>query len=322
MKNNTTFQYRFDNLAEAAFYKLDPSLKDIISEGKSWIHLTAPSNWTKNKLKKLYSAPSFVWESIFAEETRPRSVAVGDGLLLILRGINLNPGADPDDMVSLRMWVTKDYLISVSRQKVKAVTDACMYITEQQAEIVSSMDCFQLLIDCVFEHIGDAVYTIETELDDLEENTRAYSEEEVQDIIVRLRQQIISYRRYLLPQRDAILKISLDKFDWVDKAQYNYMRDLAENMTRHVEDINTTRERASVFQDSITNKLAERANTKIYVLSVVTLIFMPPMFITGWFGMNIVVPGQTSPITFWVVSGVMTALTGWLFYYFKKNKWM
>jgi zinc transporter len=44
-------------------------------------------------------------DALLAEETRPRSFPVGEGLVVILRGVNLDPGADPEDMVSPRLWI-------------------------------------------------------------------------------------------------------------------------------------------------------------------------------------------------------------------------
>ena len=40
--------------------------------------------------------------ALFADETRPRISPVGDGVLLILRGVNLTENASPEDMASIR----------------------------------------------------------------------------------------------------------------------------------------------------------------------------------------------------------------------------
>jgi zinc transporter len=39
-----------------------------------------------------------VADALLTEETRPRAMTIDDGVLLALRGINMNPGAEPDDM--------------------------------------------------------------------------------------------------------------------------------------------------------------------------------------------------------------------------------
>ena len=48
---------------------------------------------------------------------------VGEGVLLILRGVILNENASPEDMVSIRLWIDPHRIISLQRRKLKAVGD-------------------------------------------------------------------------------------------------------------------------------------------------------------------------------------------------------
>lgn len=64
-----------------------------------------------------------VCEVLLAQETRPRSATLEDGLLVILRGVNLNPGADPEDMVSLRLWVHPIRVYNLSRRPLIAIQE-------------------------------------------------------------------------------------------------------------------------------------------------------------------------------------------------------
>lgn len=73
----------------------------------AWAHLNAnhadTAAWLASQISNL---DDIVIEALLAEETRPRFVPVNDGVLLTLRGVNLNANADPEDMVSIRMlWI-------------------------------------------------------------------------------------------------------------------------------------------------------------------------------------------------------------------------
>ncbi|MDX1581213.1 MAG: CorA family divalent cation transporter, partial [Alphaproteobacteria bacterium] len=70
----------------------------------SWVHLDHHSPEVRAWLVEKSGLDPLVCEALLAEETRPRCTPFGEGLVLILRGVNLNPGADPEDMVSLRLW--------------------------------------------------------------------------------------------------------------------------------------------------------------------------------------------------------------------------
>ena len=43
-------------------------------------------------------------ELLVSDETRPRAFREGEALVRTLRGINFNPGAEPEDMVSMQVW--------------------------------------------------------------------------------------------------------------------------------------------------------------------------------------------------------------------------
>src|SRR3990167_8753751 len=47
------------------------------------------------------------------------------GLLLFLRGVNLNPGQEPEDMVSIRIWIDQQRIITTRRRKLLPVQDIC-----------------------------------------------------------------------------------------------------------------------------------------------------------------------------------------------------
>jgi zinc transporter len=54
-------------------------------------------------------------ESLLDQGTRPRNIVSDDGLLLILRGIDCNPGEDPEDMVAIRMLFSEHCIITILR---------------------------------------------------------------------------------------------------------------------------------------------------------------------------------------------------------------
>ena len=92
-------------------------------DGLLWLHLdvaeSPPYEWLHGALGLEFS----IVEALTAEETRPRSLNVGDGLLAVLRGVNMNPGDDPEDMVSIRMWIEQDRIVSTRRRRLLSVQD-------------------------------------------------------------------------------------------------------------------------------------------------------------------------------------------------------
>ena len=110
---------------------VDPALaKQLIrSEQLGWVHLDG-TNPSAPAILETHSATldGLTIDALFSEETRPRASQFDKGLLIVLRGVNLNDSAAPEDMISLRLWLDKYCLISVQRRPLKAITDTLSLI--------------------------------------------------------------------------------------------------------------------------------------------------------------------------------------------------
>ena len=92
-------------------------------QGLLWIHLDSKTQEAQAWLENKSGLSSLTCDSLLEQETRPRNVLSDDGLLLILRVVNCNPGADPEDMVAIRMLLTEHRIISMRNRRVMAVQD-------------------------------------------------------------------------------------------------------------------------------------------------------------------------------------------------------
>ena len=110
---------------DAAAYLAGHSTAPVI-----WIELDRNLPEAHRWIRESSGLSDVAIEALLAEESRPRCLADGAGVLLNLRGVNLNPGADPVDMVSIRIWAEAGRIISVRRRNLKAVRDV-RYSLEQ-----------------------------------------------------------------------------------------------------------------------------------------------------------------------------------------------
>ena len=93
---------------------LDELGAHITSDELTWVHIRSDAPDAVNLLVSL-SLPVLASEALCAAETRPRMVQMEGANVIYLRAINKNPGADPEDMVSLRIW-QKGSLIITARK--------------------------------------------------------------------------------------------------------------------------------------------------------------------------------------------------------------
>ena len=86
-------------------------------QGVLWVHIDIDDGASRLWLSEVSGLDKPVVDALLEVETRPRSLSNDKGLLVILRGLNTNPGEDPEDMVSIRIWIERDRIISTRRRR-------------------------------------------------------------------------------------------------------------------------------------------------------------------------------------------------------------
>ncbi|WP_340148847.1 zinc transporter ZntB [uncultured Sneathiella sp.] len=296
--------------------------RELKKENLAWVHLDLSHPDTKPWLDKEISyLDPFVVDALLAEETRPRVAEIGDGALVILRGVNLNENADPEDMVSIRLWIDPARIISVQRRQLKAVLD----IEERIKAGKGPKDAGQfinMLISRLTERMAPVLLELDEETDNVEEKILENPDTIFREQIIGIRKEAIVLRRYMAPQKDAIGQLRLSELPWIDVPHRRHLQESFDHLTRYVEDLDAIRERAQIVKDELANIIADRLNRNLYVLSVIAAIFLPLGFLTGLLGINVGgIPGVENPHAFYIFSGILIVLVGVQVLLFKKLKW-
>ncbi|MFC1356909.1 MAG: hypothetical protein G8D58_09745 [gamma proteobacterium symbiont of Phacoides pectinatus] len=75
------------------------------------------------------------------------------------------------------------------------------------------------------------------------------------------------------------------------------MREIADHTLLFLEDLDAARERASVTQEELLHHLSEQAERRMFLLAVITTVFLPLSFVTGLLGINVGgIPGADEPV--------------------------
>ncbi len=303
--------------------RLDKTERDqwTPDQGILWVHLDYMDEDDKTWLTHSSGLDSLVTDALSATESRPRTTAIGDALLIALRGVNLKPGADPDDMVSIRIWVEKSRIITARRYKLLSVAD----LLEQLKSSRGPKDSAEFIIelaDRLVWRMSDTVDQFEDSMAELEETVLSESNHSLKADLASLRRQSITVRRYLAPEREALARLGMEKVSWLEQKHVIQLREVSDRLIRHIEDLDAVRERAVVTQEELLSRLSEEMNSKMYVLSVVAAIFLPLGFLTGLLGINVGgIPGAENPgafIEFVVILVVIVVLQSMLF---RWKKW-
>ena len=249
-------------------------------------------------------------------------MAAESGLLTIFRGVNCNPGADPEDMVAIRMFITEQRIITMRRHRVKAVQDVHETLLAGNGPTTVG-EFFVAVVDRITDRIGDVVADIEDRVAELEDTIVSAETAALRPRLTELRRESISLRRYIAPQRDMLARLTHDRIAWLEENDRTLLRESAERTARYVEDIDAVRERALIAQEELNSRLSEQMNRAMYTLSIVAAIFLPLGLLTGLLGINVGgIPGSENPWAFLIVTFFMLGLALFLIVWFRKIKWL
>jgi zinc transporter len=290
--------------------------------GTLWIHVDYTNEKVEKWLLSESRLSSLSCEILMEKDTRPRILSSKDGLILILRAVNCNPGADPEDMVALRMNFDEKRMITMRQRRVMAINDVHEAIKSGTGPINES-NFLLMVMDCIVDRMGDVIAEIDDLVDELEDSVLSAESHELRSDLSKLRRQSISLRRYIAPQRDILIRLQNESLSWLSDKDKLHLREIVERSARFIEVIDVARDRAAVTQEELDHRLAEHTNKAIYVLSIVAAIFLPLGFITGLLGINVGgMPGSEYKWAFLIVCIILLFIALMLLLFFKRLKWL
>ena len=121
--------------------------------------------------------------------------------------------------------------------------------------------------------------------------------------IFTLKRATVHLRRVVGPQREVLNMLVRDDFTVIDPRTRIYFRDVYDHLVRMHDITETTRDLVSGTLDTYLSVINNRMNDIMKTLTVITTMFMPISFLTGFFGMNFF--AASPPYPFWTSSPML-----------------
>ncbi|WP_154224634.1 zinc transporter ZntB [Marinicella rhabdoformis] len=287
----------------------------------SWHHI----NYTQPKAKKwLKTQPDIspmAFEHLIATDTRPKAIVDGDEVILSLRGMNFNKGASPEEMISIRVWIKDDCMVTSCNRSSRSIS----YLKEALKDGKGAKNTNELLLNLI-DQLADFADQFIDDLEDLldfeEDNISVNDFERFHPKMNKLRRQIAFVKRYLSPQREALDRLYRNKSVAFTESFYEQLYLQIDKFIFILENLDLVKERALSLQEQYLAFIGHQQNSRLYVLAIISAIFLPLTFLSGLLGMNVGgLPGVEAPYAFWAVSGACLILTVLLLVWFKRKKW-
>jgi zinc transporter len=292
------------------------------ADGTLWLLLdyTAPdvAEW----LVKESQIDPLMRDALTDNDPRPRTIVHNDDLFVIARGINMNQDATPEDMISVRVWIERDRVITM-RHRLSRTLKSLAADVERGAGPRSAADLAARLAERIVDHVTTRVDHLGDAISDCEDEVLVQTAKgDLRGRLADHRRRAIALRRFLAPQRDALTKLAAVELPWFDQSHRDRIAEAANQLARTVEELDAARDRAAVTQEELASRLTELTNRRLYVLSIITAVFLPLGFVCALLGVNVGgIPFREDNWAFWALCGLFVVGVGVQLWYFKRRGW-
>jgi zinc transporter len=287
-----------------------------------WLHFCYTDQNAQHWLREKSGLDDLSIEHLLSEESRPRTLIHDDALLIALRGVNLAKGSDPTDMVAVRLWLDSRHLISTRNRPLLTLQELASRVAQGNGPRTSG----QLLAEIVTgltDKLQPIVEQLEESLAEVEETIDEIEIYKARSVLAQIRRQAISLRRYMAPQKEALNYLQDAPNSILDSRDKLQIREANNHLIRNMEDLESIRDRAMIAYEEVANRLAEQLNSRMYLLAIITTIFLPLGFLTGLLGINVGgIPGAENDWAFWIVVALVAVIILIQILYFRSRKWL
>lgn len=317
--DNVIYRYQLKGDGHVSSISADDS---PTKEAPFWLHADLNNEVFITWLKATPLLSDALKEVFFSDNSRPSIHRFTEGTVIILRCIDDKAKDYQEGLLVIRIFISETLIISTRDKPIKAIDMLNNNIIHQDGP-TDSCDWLIDLGDELTEQLRICVENIhEEKIDKLEE---LVLDEELpeQGQLASVRKELIMLRRYLLPQRDVFSRLAIEKTSWMDSADMVRIKELSERVGRVLEDIDAAVARTMIISDEIKMLIGQTTNKRMYIMSLLAMLFLPLTFLTGLLGVNLGgIPGEDSDIafaSFCLVILVISIVLGWLL---RKSDWL
>lgn len=321
--------YFYDHKKDAMFHDVDLSRKeDLLSSPNSmlWIDLYDCSASELHYIGDVFNFHPLALEDCLQISPRAKLDRYDDYFFFVFHALRYFEDVEEEDeirSIELDVFMGSNYIVTIHPVALAAVgkiARICHRETKPMNKgpehllyrIVDNMvdDCFPII-----ERLGERI-------DDLEDNIFIERGQEITEEILALKRTIILLRKVLIPQRRIFGNINGQYSFFVNEENVPYYLDLVDHLDSILDTANTYRDLVNSSTETYYSIINGRTSEIITMLTVISIIMMPLTVITGFFGMNVTLPGSSNPYFVWYITVGMFALVTGMLVFFRYRKWI
>ncbi|NJK76479.1 MAG: magnesium/cobalt transporter CorA [Richelia sp. CSU_2_1] len=320
----TATRSKLANPQEAATY--------LDTESVSWVDMLGLGNKeTWRQMSEVFNLHVMAQEDVVNVPQRPKVVDYEDHLLIIAWMVTIDPKLDTFNKEQVSLILGKHYVLTVQEEPdydcFGPVRDRIRKgqgtIRKHGADYLAYS-----LLDSIIDGFFPVLEIYGERIEELEDEVVARPTRKTLEKIYKIRRELLTLRRAIWPQRDAINTLIRDSSDAIGPEVRIYLRDCYDHTVQVMDMVETYRELASGLMDVYLSSVGNKMNEIMKLLTVISSIFIPLTFVAGIYGMNF--NTEKSPMNMpelnWYFGyplclGMMATIAAGLIYFFWRRGW-
>jgi magnesium transporter len=300
---------------------------ELQAHGLTWIHLDAPTLEEASTLAERFGWHPLDLEDVLSRRQRPKVDEYPEYLFGVLHFPVYDKAVQRLNAAELDFFVGPDYLVTLPNVELLPVTRLfrrCEEDAELRDQLFSKGSGYLLyhILDDLFDYCFPILDKIGHKLDSVEDDLFEKRAEEVVRDLSNVKQEIISYRKIIKPERSTLRLLERQVERFLPEQLELYFDDIVDASERVWDLLDNYKEVVEALEDTNESVISHRQNDVLRVLTVVTVILLPLTLITGVFGMNVHFPGFETATAFWAIVGFMLGLGAGLTAFFRYKRWL
>jgi zinc transporter len=277
--------------------------------GFLWVHLEGDVPEAIAWIREGSGLQPLVAEALLDDESRPMIESFETALLLVLRGVNIAEREEPE-LVPIHVWIDGRRAITV-RGKGHALTALRDIRLALRASRGPRRPGGLLVQICekIVRDVAPSIDEMDEEVERLEDAVIGTASKELRRSLADVRRRAVHLRRYLGPEREALIRLQTEDTRLLDKQDRLRLRCVIDSVIRYLEDLDALRDRTTILHEDLAAQISEKIAETSNRLTAVAALLLPPSLVAGMLGMNVGgIPGQASPLAFWELALLVLVL--------------
>lgn len=304
-----------------------PEPAELSANGLTWVHLDSLNPDAATSLAERFGWHPLDLEDVLSKRQRPKIDEYPEYLFVVLHFPVYDKAVQRLNAAELDVFLGSDFLVTLPNVELLPVT-RLFRRCEEDAELRESLFgkgsgyLLYHVLDDLFDYCFPILDKIGHKLDSIEDEMFEGRSEEVVRDLSNVKQEIISYRKIVKPERSTLRLLERHTERFLPEELELYFDDIVDAAERIWDLLDNYKEVVEALEDTNESVISHKQSDVLRILTIISVTMLPLFVITGIFGMNVLFPGEGGREAFWVIIGSMIATLAGMLAFFRYKRWL